>query len=37
MIARPERALALTVASPADAIRRIAAALSLDAMPPLSA
>jgi precorrin-6A/cobalt-precorrin-6A reductase len=36
-IARPGKESALTVASPADAIRRIAAALSLDAMPPLSA
>jgi precorrin-6A/cobalt-precorrin-6A reductase len=37
MIARPERALALTVASPTDAVRHIAAALSLDAVPARSA
>jgi precorrin-6A/cobalt-precorrin-6A reductase len=37
MIARPDKDPALTVASPADAVRRIAAALSLDAMPAGSA
>lgn len=37
MIARPGKDAALTVASPADAVRRIAAALSLDAVPAVSA
>lgn len=37
MIARPDKNPALTAASPADALRRIAAAMSLDAMPAVSA